>query len=571
LLVLYGSNLGTAENLARRIRDDGAAHGFAATAAPLDDYTGDLPTQGAVVIVTSSYNGTPPDNAVRFSEWLRGGLPADRLTGVRYTVFGCGDQDWRATYQAVPQLIDAQLAAHGARRVYPRGEGDARGDFDGQFQAWYAPLWPALATALAIELGAPEAATRGPLYTLEYVTAPEANPYATASGAKPLTVLVNRELCSDGGGRSIRHIEVALADGMDYRAGDHLAVVPHNGVDLVERALARFDVARDAFIRIRRNGTGTTQFPLDQPLSVLGLLARYVELQDVATRGQIRRMADYDECPPEKERLLGLAGDPRYTAEVLEKRLSLLDLLDAHPACALPPNIFLEWLRPLRPRYYSIASSPLAGANACAITVAVVDESARSGSGRFQGACSNYLRLQPPRNAIYAFTRRPQMAFRPPDDPSLPIIMIGPGTGFAPFRGFLQERAALKAKGARLGKSLLFYGCRTPGDFIYREEMRDWADQGITNVYVAYSRAQGQPKAYVQDQITAHADDVWQLIQEGAVVYVCGDASRMEPDVRRAFAAIYQAKTGASAREAEDWPAELTRENRYLADVWAGG
>lgn len=582
LLVLYGSNLGTAENLAHRIADDATARGFAAATAPLDDYVDKLPTDGAVVIVTSSYNGTPPDNAVRFCDWLRGDtLPADRLKGVRYTVFGCGDRDWTATFQAIPRLVDTQLARYGAQRFYPHGEGDARGDFDGQFQVWYTGLWTALAKVLDINLDAAamEAATQAPLYTLEYVSSAETNRYAVANGAQPLNVLVNRELTaldarhngSRGGVRSTRHVEVALRDGMSYRTGDHLAVIPHNSMELIERVLARFGVGRDAFISIHRNSPGTTQLPLDQPVSVLGLLARFVELQDVATRGQIARMAEYDDCPPEKEHLLALSQDPRYSDEVLAKRLTLIDLLDDYPACALPPNVFLEWLRPLRPRYYSISSSPLVDPKVCSITVAAVEAPARSGKGDFNGTCSCYLKLQPARNVIYAFTRSPQMPFRPPEDPTVPIILVGPGTGLAPFRGFLQERAALKAKGVRLGKSLLFFGCRTPDDSIYRDELTTWTDQGITEVFTAFSRIAGQPKTYVQDSIRTHADDVWQMIQDGAVIYVCGDAGRMEPDVREAFAAIYQAKTGSSERQAADWLDQLTHDNRYLADVWAGG
>jgi cytochrome P450/NADPH-cytochrome P450 reductase len=163
------------------------------------------------------------------------------------------------------------------------------------------------------------------------------------------------------------------------------------------------------------------------------------------------------------------------------------------------------------------------------------------------------------------------MAFRLPEDPTIPIIMVGPGTGYAPFRGFLQERAALQANGTQLGKSLLFFGCRNSDDFIYQEELQAWADQGITTLYTAFSRVEGQPKTYVQDVIRAHADDVWQMIQDGAVIYVCGDASRMEPAVRRAFIDMYQAKTGASEQEAEDWMDQCARSNRYLADVWAGG
>ena len=270
-----------------------------------------------MIIVTASYNGTPPDNANRFCDWLRGGsIAADHLKGVRYTVFGCGDRDWTATFQAIPRMIDAQLEVYGAQRIYPRGEGDARGDFDGQFQSWYGPLWTALAQTLAIDPQAVQSAVSGPLYTLERVTAPEANPYAATSGAKPVTIQVNRELLASHNGRnngtpgqrSIRHIEVALQEGMPYRTGDHLAVVPHNSMDLVNRVLTRFGFSRDAFIRIHRNGPGTTQLPLDQTISLLGLLARFVELQDVATRGQLTQMAEYDECPPEKEQLLSLAA-----------------------------------------------------------------------------------------------------------------------------------------------------------------------------------------------------------------------------------------------------------------------
>src|SRR5262249_54154066 len=146
---------------------------------------------------------------------------------------------------------------------------------------------------------------------------------------------------------------------------------------------------------------------------------------------------------------------------------------------------------------------------------------------------------------------------------------VGPGTGIAPFRGFLQERAALQDKGAKLGKALLFFGCRNPDDSLYQEELQAWVDQGVTTLYTAFSRLEGQSKIYVQDQITAHADEVWQMIQDGAIIYVCGDASRMEPAVHRALGEIYQAKTGASQKEAEVWCSQMEHANRYLADAWA--
>jgi cytochrome P450 / NADPH-cytochrome P450 reductase len=187
LLVLYGSNLGTAEELARRIAQDGDGNGFATTAAPLDDYVGKLPTVGAVIVVSASYNGTPPDNAVRFCEWLDNKeLAADALKGVSYSVFGCGNRDWAATFQAIPRLIDEKLAAHGAQRSYQRGEGDVHDDFDGQFINWYRPFWSALAEGLSLDLSKTAAATKGALFEVEVVTNNRISQLTETITAKPM-------------------------------------------------------------------------------------------------------------------------------------------------------------------------------------------------------------------------------------------------------------------------------------------------------------------------------------------------------------------------------------------------
>jgi cytochrome P450/NADPH-cytochrome P450 reductase len=298
-------------------------------------------------------------------------------------------------------------------------------------------------------------------------------------------------------------------------------------------------------------------------------------LQDVATRSQIQTLLAYTECPPEKIRLAAWVGDDetsqaRYKEDVLANRKSLIDLLEEFPACQLPFEVYLELLSPLRPRYYSISSSPLVEERSCSITVAVVEGPARSGLGTFAGVCTNYLRRQPEGSVIYAFVKNTNSAFRLPDDPTVPIIMIGPGTGLAPFRGFLQERAALKAAGAEVGPSLLFFGCRHPQqDFIYEEELRRFEQQGVTELATSFSRLQGQPKCYVQNEIYTRRDKVWQMMEDGAVIYVCGDAARMAPDVRRTVAAVYQEKTGASEAEAEQWLNDLTAQDRYLVDVWA--
>ena len=162
LLVLYGSNLGTAEGLAHTIAEDATNRGFVATVGALDDHVGSLPKGGGLIIVTASYNGQPPDNAAKFCRWLQDpSLPSDAFAGVEYSVFGCGNRDWAATYQAIPTLIDAQLEKHGAKRMYRRGEGDARGDFDRDYRAWYGGLWPSVATALDCPTASPRRRQRG--------------------------------------------------------------------------------------------------------------------------------------------------------------------------------------------------------------------------------------------------------------------------------------------------------------------------------------------------------------------------------------------------------------------------
>lgn len=577
LLVLYGSNLGTAEEVARRLAESGEAGGFAVTVAALDEYTGRLPTEGAVVIASASYNGTPPDNAARFCAWLREAeSDTTRLAGVRYTVFGCGNRDWASTFQAVPRMIDERLAALGAERLYARGEGDAREDFDGQFQAWQAPLLGTVAKPLGVELAAAEAAEPAHL-TVETIDGGETSPFVDALGARAMRVLVNRELHTregaEGSTRSTRHLELDLPEGVVYRAGDHLGVIPRNAEALVDRAAARFGLDPGASIRLRLPGGRKSFLPVDQSIPLRRLLADYVELQDPATRKQIQGMADHTECPWTRPRLLALTEDEsRYREDVLARRKSILDLLEEYPACQLPFNRYLEMLPPLRPRYYSISSSPLREPRRCSITVALVEGPARSGRGTFQGVCSGHLRRHEAGDQVRAFVKDTRSTFRLPERTSTPIVMIGPGTGLAPFRGFLQERAAQRERGETVGPALLFFGCRHPRqDFIYENELRAFAEQGVVRLFTCFSRVASEQKTYVQDQVRQHRAEVWALLEQGAVVYVCGDASRMAPDVRRAFAAIHREETGGDEWAAEAWLEGLTAEGRYLVDVWAAG
>ena len=210
--------------------------------------------------------------------------------------------------------------------------------------------------------------------------------------------------------------------------------------------------------------------PVGEAISVHRLLSDFVELQHPATRKQIQAMAQHTRCPFTRPKLEALLDEEPFRAEILAKRKSVLDLLEEHPACELPFSAFLEMLPLMTPRYYSISSSPIADGARCSVTVAVVEGPARAGTGVYHGVCSNHLARQAAGGTIQAFVKETKVGFRLPVDPAAPIVMIGPGTGLAPFRGFLRERAALKAQGRALGPAMLFFGCRHPDqDFIYAE------------------------------------------------------------------------------------------------------
>ncbi len=446
LLVLFGSNLGTSEDAARRVAGAAERQGFSVRVAWLDDYTAKLPTEGGVLVVCASYNGAPPDNAAGFYQWLADGLAPNALAGVRYAVFGCGNRNWASTYQAVPRFLDERLAAYGAERLFERGEGDAQEDLDGQFRAWRVALWQSVASNFGVAFDAQAEADAKPRYEIEVVAGPQANPLAAVHGADAMRVLENRELQTSGE-RSTRHLEIALPAGASYRTGDHLGVVGENPPAVVERAMRRFGFAQDTYVRLRALSPRTTTLPVGTPVSVERLLAHYVDLGHTATRKQVATLAEHTQCPNTKPKLLELAADDAdasaYRTEVKRKRRSVLDLLEEHPACELPFETFLDMLPAMTPRYYSISSSPRAQADRCSITVGVVREPAWSGRGTFEGVCSTYLDRRADGQTVDAFVKDSKSGFALPDDPARPIVMIGPGTGLAPFRGFLQERAAL--------------------------------------------------------------------------------------------------------------------------------
>lgn len=582
LTVLFGSNLGASEAIAAKLAQEGDERGFAVTQGALDDHVGDLPAGGATIVVCSSYNGTPPDNAGEFCRWLTApDTPADACAGAAYTVFGCGNTEWAATYQAVPTLIDAQLEAHGARRVHPRGEGDQRGDFDAQYRDWHAGLWADLAAALGLPETVAEPAATGPRLTVTLVNRQLTNPVITSYAAHPALVRDNRELNVAVDGRpptrSTRHVAIALPEGVAYEAGDHLGVLPRNSIDLIRRVMVRFTLDAGMYATIIPNSGSHTHLPVDEPAPLLGVLGSCVELQDVASRADIAVLAGYTDDARQRAELEALAGDDevsqtRYRERVFTPHRSLLDLLEEHPACALPFEVYLDMLPPLRPRYYSISSSPLVDPEVCTITTGVLRAPVRGGDGAvFGGVCSNHLAGLAPNSTVFTFVRKPSIPFRPPADPSVPMIMVGAGTGLAPFRGFLQERAAQRERGAEIGDSLLFFGCRDPRqDFLYADELREYEKTAALRLRTVFSGRPEDGRRYVQHEMAARADEVWELIENGASIFVCGNANTMAPGVRAALADIHRDRTGGTAADAQAWLADMRAAGRLVEDIWGG-
>lgn len=568
LLVLYGSDMGTAERIAKELADLARLHGIRSEAATLNERLGNLPQEGALIIITSSYNGKPPNNAKQFVQWLEQVEPGE-LHGVHYAVFGCGDHNWAATYQAVPRLIDEQLAEKGATRFSPRGEADASGDFEKQLEAWKSQMWADAIKTFDLKLNENAEKERSTL-SIQFVSGLTETPLAQSYEAVHSTIAANRELQQPGSERSTRHIEIELPEGMTYQEGDHLGVFPSNSKDHIARILWRFSLREKDQVILTASGVSATHLPLDRPISLLDLLSQSVEVQEAATRAQIREVAAFTVCPPHKREVEALLEEGTYEEQILKKRVTMLDLVEKYEACEIPFEKFVELLPPLKPRYYSISSSPRMNHAHASITVGVIRGQAWSGRGEYLGVASNYLAERRPGDDIVMFVRTPDSGFQLPEDPQTPIIMVGPGTGVAPFRGFLQARAAMKREGQALGEAHLYFGCRNEADFLYREELEQYDRDGVVTLHTAFSRKEGVPKTYVQHLMANNASEILRILDGEGRLYVCGDGSKMAPDVEHELKKAYLVIHGGKEQEADKWLENLQTSGRYAKDVWAG-
>lgn len=556
LLVLFGSNSGGSEGLARTIAADGARRGWSTTVAALDEYTAALPTRGPVVIVTASYNGTPPDNAARFVEWLSTQQPD--LAGVDYLVLGCGSTDWSATYQRIPVLVDEAMARAGATRIRERGATDSRGDFFGDWERWYGPLWPLLAAEYDVQ----DAETDSdPRFRVAYADGEESDDQMSAA-----VVLENRELVRGPSGKSKRHIELRLPDGMVYRTGDYLSVLPHNHPSAISRLVDRLGIRPDTIVRIDTDHDGG-RIPLDRALRVDDLLGRYVDLSAPATAGVVARLARTASCPPERTELERLATEA-HAAEVLGRRITLTDLLEAFGSCDIDLAVVLELLPPQRVRQYSISSSSIEQGTA-ALTVSVLEAPAHSGRGTFHGTGSTYLQRAAAGTVVSVALAHPASAFRPPADNATPVVMIAAGSGMAPFRGFVRERMVRDAAGEAAGPTVLFFGCDHPEwDDLYADEYAPHVEAGRLEVHRAFSAAPGGDIRFVQHRLWAERARVLRLVDGGAHVYLCGDAQQVGPAVEDTLARMRADADGTDVASGREWLAGLRSAGRFAADVF---
>ena len=579
LTVLHGSNLGTCSGIAADLAVDGDEHGFGSAVASLDDAVGELTgTGGPVVIVAASYNGRPTDDAARFVSWLDE-LEPGSLDGVEYAVLGVGDRNWAATYQRIPTLIDERLAAAGATPLLERGAADAAGDFAGTVDRWTGDLWNTLLEKYGspVRAGAEPAGHSGEadadqgLYELHDATQSVTGPLAARHGVQPMEVLDTCELVDMDHplGRSKRFLRLRLPDGVTYRTGDHLAVLPRNPAALVRRVADRFGLDLDRTVRLKARRRSRNALPVDRPLTLRQLLTDFVELQDAATREQVAVLAEHTACPPERRPLAELAeAQPDVFRErVTDAGCSLLDLLERYRACELPFEHFLELLPVLRPRHYSISSSAAAAPGEVDLMVSLLKAPHRSGEGTFRGIASHYLQTVSAGDTLQARVLPCSEAFRLPQDPAVPVILISAGTGVAPFRGAVLDRLHGKATGTLL----CYFGCDHPDvDFLHREELQAAEDAGAVSLRPVFSHAPEDGVRFVQDRIAKEGAEIWSVLQAGGRVYVCGDGRRMAPGVRTALQAVYREQTGADADEAAAWLTAMTESGTYVEDVWAG-
>ncbi|TWK91992.1 Sulfite reductase [NADPH] flavoprotein alpha-component [Bacillus licheniformis] len=534
--ILFGSQTGNAQGLAENAAKTLTERGFQVTVSSMSDFK---PNQlkklkNLLIVVSTHGEGDPPDNALSFHEFLHG-RRAPKLDDLRYSVLALGDTSYEFFCQTGKEF-DQRLGELGGTRLHPRVDCDL--DYDEPAAAWLDGVISSLneGQEQGASAAAPQAAGGVTVYSRK-------NPFRAE-------VLENLNLNGRGSNKETRHLELSLeGSGLTYEPGDALGIFPENDPELVDMLLKELKWDPNAAVAVDQG----------ENLSLKEALTSYYEIT-VLTKKFIQQAAEIIE----NEKLRELAAPEN--ADQLKAYIAGRDLIDFvrdFGPLAAAPQEFVSILRKIPPRLYSIASSFAANPDEVHLTIGAVRYNAH-GRDR-KGVCSVLCaeRLQPG-DTLPVFIQ-PNKNFKLPENPETPIIMVGPGTGVAPFRSFMQEREETGAS----GKSWMFFGDQHfVTDFLYQTEWQKWLSEGVlTKMDVAFSR-DTEEKVYVQHRMLEHSKELFEWLEEGAAFYVCGDKNNMAKDVQNALLEIIEKEGGKSREEAEAYLAEMKKQKRYQRDVY---
>ncbi len=538
LTILYGSQTGNSEKLATRLHAKAVEAGFRPIVKDMAEYKKNelKKEQNLLLIVSTHGEGDPPDTALDLHEFIFS-KRAPSLKDLNYSVLALGDSSYEH-FCKTGRDFDEQFKNLGANPLHARVDCDL--DYEEIADEWMRESLEAFASIL-------QAVPATAMGSSRMVLTPPSSAY-DKSNPFMAPVLERVNLNGRGSAKETLHIEVSLeGSGLNYEPGDALGVLPHNRPDLVFELIELLEEDPEREVKVG-----------DNDLALREALSRHYEIS-MLTRPVVQKYATLSESGT----LKGLLEDDRIKdlLQWVEGR-DLIDMLKAYPVKGLDGPALLACLRKLPPRLYSIASSLKAHPEEAHLTVSVVQYE-QGGRERF-GVCSNYLKDIDADDPVPVYVHE-NKNFRLPQDPQAPMIMIGPGTGVAPFRAFVEEREIHGAGGA----NWLFFGDQHfTTDFLYQTEWQKFHKDGVlTRLDVAFSRDQ-KNKLYVQHRMREHAQELYRWIEEGAYVYVCGDANRMAPDVHTALIDIVSEQGGKSLEEAEGFVKQLIKDKRYQRDTY---
>jgi len=604
MVVFYGSQTGTAEEFAARLAKEGMRYNFRGVVADpeeceMEDLTelknleDDLEGPVLAVFCVATYGeGDPTDNAQAFFDWLQEGTAS--VNGLRYAVFGLGNSTYEH-FNEMGKIVDKKLAEMGGKRVHPLGLGDDDINIEDDFVQWKEAFWNSVCEEFNLEnLGddfsmrqyeatvlkegdyKPERVFSGEVarlnsYKTQRPPFDVKNPYMAP-------VVANRNLHSDDSDRYCMHVELGLEESrIRYEAGDHVAIYPTNDQGLVNKIGALLNIDLDTVFTMKAlDEDATKKSPFPVPTTYRAALSHYVDITALPRTHVLKELAEYTNDEGEKEKLKLMAtnsdeGRNAYNEFIAKACRHITHILEDLPSCKPAIDHLLELLPRLQPRFYSISSSSKVHKDFVHVTAVVIEYETSTGRTN-NGVCTKWLQpMKPDDNANYRvpiYVRRSQ--FRLPNRVQTPVIMIGPGTGLAPFRGFIQERAFQKEQGKPVGETHLYFGCRHKDkDFIYREELEKYVDEGVLNLHTAFSRDQVE-KVYVTHKLREDMDHLWEMIgKKGGHVYVCGDAKMMAKDVHNIIVEVVQKGGEMSLEDAEKYVKKMEQQKRYSADVWS--